>query len=84
MAGLGLVLLVSLTVLVASVAVIATRSAAARPSTPPAPSFSPSLSSPATSEVVEDGLQAGDRYRDSRMLIAAFRVTQRHRSDLPA
>ena len=60
MAGLGLVLLVSLTVLAASVARIATRSASARPSTPPAPSSSPSLSSPATSEVVEDGLQAGD------------------------
>ncbi len=60
MAGLGLVLLVSLTVLAASVTLIATRLASARPSAPPAPSFSPSLSSPATSEVVEDGLQAGD------------------------
>ena len=60
MAGLGVVLLVSLTVLAASVTMIATRSASARPSAPPAPSFSPSLSSPPTSEVVEDGLQAGD------------------------
>jgi len=60
MAGLGLVLLVSLTVLAASVTMIATRLASARPSAPPAPSVSPSLSLPATSEVGEDGLQAGD------------------------
>ncbi len=59
MAGLGLVLLVSLTVLVASVTMIAARSAS-RPSAPSAPSFSPSSSSPAAFEVVEDGLQAGD------------------------
>jgi DivIVA domain-containing protein len=59
-AGLGLVLLVSLTVLAASVAMIVTRSASARPSAPPAPSSSPSLSSPAASAVAEDGLQAGD------------------------
>ncbi len=57
---LGAVLLVSLTVLAASVTMIVTRSASSRPSASSAPSSSPSSSTPATSEVVEDGLQAGD------------------------